>query len=206
VVALSPGNISYRAIYNDQSHPSNPPWGIWDGFSDVEKWESISGGTVITTAGPADISQVIALGPYEIAVQGTLVLGFAMIGGDILNQLRVHADSAMSVWERLVLLDMPDQPPEAVDDFYLSANYPNPFNPLTSMEIRIKYATPVKLEIYNYRGQLIRSLLDGMKESGRYTIQWDGRDQQGVDVASGLYLCRLKTPEFERARKMVLLR
>ncbi len=206
VAALNSGSISCRAIYNDENHISNPSWGIYDGFSDAEKWESISGGLTYTTAGPADISQVIAQGPYSISAGGTLTLGFAMIGGNMLNQLQVHADSARSVWEKLLLLDIPDQPMVTAENFYLSHNYPNPFNPATTLEIDIKYVTKVKLEIFDSRGQLIRSLLDEQKGSGRYKIQWDGRDQKGMDVASGLYLCRLKTPEFGQTRKMLLLR
>jgi len=207
VAALSDGSVSYRAIYNDNAHPSNPPWGLYDGFSDAEKWEAISGGTTVTTAGPADISNALALGPYSINGYGTLTIGFALLGGDNLSTLRVHADSAQAVWEKLVALNVEEPPsPEKPDRYSLSANYPNPFNPSTQIIFQIKHTSNVQLEIYNNLGQKIRSLVNGLKESGRYQVQWDGRDETGRDVASGLYLYRLKTGEFEQTRKMLLLR
>ena len=204
VAALTDGNISYRAIYNDQNDPSNPPWGIYDGFSDQEKWESISGGTVITAAGPADVSQVIALGPYSIEADSTLTLGFALLAGQKLAALRVSTDSARLVWQRLAHIDNPH--PVTIDHFYLSPNYPNPFNPGTKVNIYIKQTAHVNVDIYNSRGQLIRSLVNSVKEKGIYEIEWDGRDEKGSKVASGLYLCRLRTAEFEQTRKMLLLR
>jgi serine protease len=206
VAALTAGSISYRAIYNDQNDPANPSWGLYDGFSDQEKWESISGGTAITSAGPADVSHVIALGPYSLSADSNLILGFALLGGEKLATLRVSADSASLVWQRLLQLEVPNPPPVTVDNFYLSPNYPNPFNSGTAMDVHIKYTTPVKVDIYNSRGQLIRSLLNGVKEKGIYKITWDSRDAKGKEVASGLYLCRFKTAGFEQTRKMLLLR
>jgi hypothetical protein len=93
--------------------------------------------------------------------------------------------------------------------FSLSYNYPNPFNPAT----RIQYAvhgsqTPLRttLKIFNTRGQLVRTLVDEPKKGGTYEAIWDGRDEDGNEVASGVYLYRLESKDFSQTKKMVLLK
>jgi hypothetical protein len=98
--------------------------------------------------------------------------------------------------------------------YALHQNYPNPFNPSTSIVIDIPANdnrggdTEVKTRvvIYNMRGQLIRILMDGMKEPGRYVLNWDGRDNRGERVGSGLYLYRMEAGDFVSTRKMVIVK
>jgi hypothetical protein len=92
-------------------------------------------------------------------------------------------------------------------DNSLSANYPNPFNPLTSIDYTVKRRGHVELAIYNVAGKRIRTLVSGMKSSGQiHRVQWDGRDHNGRPVASGVYFYRLRTEGFTKTHKMVLLR
>lgn len=92
--------------------------------------------------------------------------------------------------------------------FSLGQNAPNPFNPSTT----IKFAVPegnagvVTLKVYDVRGRLVRSLVDGAKESGNYTVFWDGTNQNGQQVSSGVYFYRMVTGEFTQTRKMVMLK
>jgi hypothetical protein len=93
--------------------------------------------------------------------------------------------------------------------FSLSNNYPNPFNPIT----RIRYTlhgrqTPFRttLKIYNIRGQLVRTLVDEPKEAGTYEVSWDGRGDNGNEVASGVYLYKLQAGDFNQTKKMVLMK
>jgi len=96
-------------------------------------------------------------------------------------------------------------------DFSLRQNYPNPFNPTTTIQFRVGilgfgetiYTT---LKIYNIKGQLVRTLFDEEKLSGDYNIIWDGRDNSGKEVASGIYFYQLKTKDYTDTKKMVLLR
>ncbi|MFC1525993.1 FlgD immunoglobulin-like domain containing protein [Candidatus Latescibacterota bacterium] len=91
----------------------------------------------------------------------------------------------------------------------LHQNTPNPFNPTTT----IRYAVPggaeakaVHLRIYNAAGQQVRTLVEGPVEPGVHTVGWDGRDEGGRPVASGVYLCRLAANKHESVRRMLLLR
>jgi hypothetical protein len=99
------------------------------------------------------------------------------------------------------------------EGFSLGRNYPNPFNPSTTIPFRVKslefgVGRPVHttLKIYNILGQLVRTLVDEDKLPGRYNIVWDGKDNSGKDVGSGIYFYQLKTKDYTETKKMVLLR
>ena len=89
----------------------------------------------------------------------------------------------------------------------LLQNYPNPFNASTAIRFCLGRRTKVKLSIFNIAGQRIRQLVDEEKETGDHRVVWDGRDQDGTAVSSGVYFYRLSTADgFSSARAMVLLR
>lgn len=92
------------------------------------------------------------------------------------------------------------------DEFILRQNYPNPFNSSTVIEYQIAEKTTVRLTVFNLLGQKVRTLLDAGKSAGVYRIAWDGRDDNGNNVASGIYLYRLELPSENITRKMVLIR
>jgi hypothetical protein len=88
----------------------------------------------------------------------------------------------------------------------LSQNYPNPFNPSTTVEFVLHRKDHVEITIYNLLGQKVRVLVDEVRQAGIHQAHWDGRASNGQDVASGIYLYRLKTGSQARSKKMVLLR
>ena len=88
----------------------------------------------------------------------------------------------------------------------LMANYPNPFNPSTRIAFRLTQAGPVKLEIFDARGRLVRTLVDESLAAAEHTVVWHGRDERGRQVASGIYLYRLSTDGFQLSRRMVLMK
>jgi hypothetical protein len=90
--------------------------------------------------------------------------------------------------------------------FTLSANYPNPFNPETSIDYYIPSACHVRLDIFNVLGQHVRTLVDEDQAAGEKTVAWDSRNQRGESVTSGIYLYRLEAGEFIQSNKMVLIR
>ena len=90
--------------------------------------------------------------------------------------------------------------------FYLSQNYPNPFNPTTEIRYEVPFRDVVSLNIYNLRGELIRSLMTGIHNPGYYSITWDAKNNQGVDIASGVYIYRLDTRNRSISKKMMLMR
>jgi hypothetical protein len=90
---------------------------------------------------------------------------------------------------------------------YLENNYPNPFNPTTTIRYGVRDKARVTLRVYNVAGQLVKTLVDGVKApSPEYKVTWDGRNDRGQSVASGVYFYRLVTKDFSQTRKMVLLK
>lgn len=100
-----------------------------------------------------------------------------------------------------------DEPVASVPaTFALSQNYPNPFNPQTQIDYVVPTAAHVEVTIFNIMGQRVRTLFDGLQDSGQYTISWDGRGQSGLPLASGTYLLRLRAGDFTQVRRMQLLK
>ena len=94
-------------------------------------------------------------------------------------------------------------PPRTFD---LSQNYPNPFNPTTTIEYQLQSRDAVELIIFNQLGQRVKTVVNETQRAGLHQARWDGRNESGESVASGLYLYRLKVADFTLVRKMVLLR
>jgi hypothetical protein len=90
--------------------------------------------------------------------------------------------------------------------FFLSQNYPNPFNPATFIQYQLPEKGHVVLKIFNTIGQEARSLVNAKKEAGYYEIKWDGRDNFGNMLPSGIYLAHLQVGTFIATRKMALLK
>ncbi|GAB4372740.1 MAG: hypothetical protein Kow0042_16230 [Calditrichia bacterium] len=90
--------------------------------------------------------------------------------------------------------------------FSLEQNYPNPFNPVTTIRYQLSTASLVELTIYNLNGQKVRTLVNERKPAGNYQIQWDGRDDSGRQVASGVYLYRIRAGAFSQTKKMILMK
>ncbi len=90
--------------------------------------------------------------------------------------------------------------------YSLSKNYPNPFNPTTTIDYTIPEAGMVNLVIYNTAGQKVRTLVNQTQDAAYYKVVWDGRDDSGMSVASGIYFYRLSADKFSKIDKMTLLK
>jgi hypothetical protein len=88
----------------------------------------------------------------------------------------------------------------------LSPNYPNPFNPSTTIEYAIPAEMNVELVVYNMLGQKLKVLHSGTQKAGYHRLQWDGTNEYGSSMASGIYIYRLKTEEKVLIRKMILMK
>jgi hypothetical protein len=93
----------------------------------------------------------------------------------------------------------------------ISQNYPNPFNPETKIRFRVqglefRGQIPTTLQIYNILGQKVKTLVNEPKRAGNYEVVWDGKDDQGKEVASGIYFYQLKAGDFTETKKMILLK
>ncbi len=91
-------------------------------------------------------------------------------------------------------------------DYGLSQNYPNPFNPLTTIRFDLPRRSQVDLSVYNILGQHTATLSEGVLPFGAYEVTWDGRNEYGATVASGVYFYRLIADGFTEEKKMVLVR
>lgn len=89
--------------------------------------------------------------------------------------------------------------------FTLHPNYPNPFNPETTIGFDVPEASQVRILIYNRLGQKVRTLLDEAKRAGRYHINWNGTDDFGKKVSSGVYFYQFDTEKYNATRKMILI-
>ncbi len=92
------------------------------------------------------------------------------------------------------------------ETFDMLQNYPNPFNPQTAIVYDIAKAGQVSLSIYNVLGQKIRTLVDGLQNASRHTVQWDGKDDNGAQVTSGIYFYRIHAQGFTQVKQMLLLK
>ena len=90
--------------------------------------------------------------------------------------------------------------------FSMQPIYPNPFNPSTTISYEVAKRGPVKVTIYNVKGEMVKVLLDRVQESGNHSIVWDGSGSNGFKVSSGIYFCSVRANGSVKTRKLVLLR
>ncbi len=169
------------------------PWYIvdWIGWKLVS-WHMTNDGTG-TWLGDGNLDGTLRFD----SIQLTHVPGAAETGTVYFDDLRVVALEPVSIVhsdERLP------------DKFRLYQNYPNPFNPTTSISFTLPVESGVRLEIYNLRGEKVRSLVSGYLNSGHYTEIWNGRDENGRPVPSGVYIYRLSSDSRTLSRNMLLLK
>ena len=161
---------------------------------------TITNGTLSTTTN--------SMGAYALTLPvGTHTLTASAPGyvSQTMEDVRVDLDTFTAL--RFVLLaERHDDPPIPVVATALHGNYPNPFNPETTISYSIKEEGRVKLEIYNIKGQLLRTLLDEDHATGHYKRIFNAKDDQGRSISSGVYLIRMTAPGYQKTSKMMLMR
>ncbi len=95
---------------------------------------------------------------------------------------------------------------EVPASFSLSQNHPNPFNSETVIRYSLPGESQVKIAVYNILGQKVRTLLDGKESAGHKRVTWDGKNEKGKTISSGIYFYRMETEEFVRTKKMLYLK
>jgi hypothetical protein len=148
------------------------------------------------------------------------------IDGTILLKGQDTTSVRLPVGEHTIVLQVEDEMGKTADDTmhvivepasgidgspqglnYLDTNYPNPFNPSTTIRFGVAQRGRVTLRIFDVRGALVRTLSDEVREAGvEHRVRWDGRDDGGRSVASGVYFLHLEAQGFFEAQKLVLLR
>jgi hypothetical protein len=106
-----------------------------------------------------------------------------------------------------IALPAPVQIQTRPEAYALGNNYPNPFNPATTIKYALPEAGFVKLEVYNVVGQVVRTLVSEQQNAGRYAVQWNASDDSGYSLSSGIYFYRLQAgSSFLKVNKMLLLK
>jgi hypothetical protein len=91
-------------------------------------------------------------------------------------------------------------------NYALSQNYPNPYNPVTQITYQLPQPGVVSLKIYNVQGQLVRTLVNEYKPAGTHSISWNGRNDLGMEVSSGIYFYRIQAGSFTETKRMILIK
>ncbi|MFC1555359.1 T9SS type A sorting domain-containing protein, partial [candidate division KSB1 bacterium] len=92
------------------------------------------------------------------------------------------------------------------DEFVLEQNYPNPFNPVTKIKYHVPVTSDAAIKIYNMLGQEVRTLVSKQHVAGSYEVLWDGKNNIGHSVTSGIYIYRLEAKDFVNTKRMILIR
>lgn len=154
----------------------------WEGAS----WSAMGSGT------DYDVS---ALTAYD----NKLVAGgnFSIAGGKV--------SARLATWSKTAT-DVDDVESSVPATFLLDQNYPNPFNPTTVIKYEVPRSSHVAIDVFDVLGRQIRHLVDEDEHYGLHSVTWDGRDEFGSAVASGVYFYRLKTADRVETKKMLLLK
>jgi hypothetical protein len=199
----------YRAVHNPTFvYPSGPD----PGFQDADKFAFFSGFTVTDGPAPADWSNMITAGPFNLAAGGDVRVAFALLGASSLANLQTQADNAQARWNGGIThpcvgpagISSPQPAPVLA---LLSQNHPNPFAPATTIEYALAQSATVSLRVYDIDGNLVRELVNGRQNAApSHRVEWDGRDSAGRELANGVYFYELAGPGIRETRQMVRIR
>ncbi|MCP4567761.1 MAG: M6 family metalloprotease domain-containing protein [FCB group bacterium] len=126
--------------------------------------------------------------------------------GGYVSIVNISASGPVMTADFVVSLVAVDEETPILPQFELGQNYPNPFNPVTSISYSIQAESMVEIYIYNTLGQKVRKLVNRRYSPGNYTVIWDGTDNEGRGLPTGIYLYKLITDESSLARKMLLIK
>ncbi len=134
-----------------------------------------------------------------------VLLGFGLEAVTVDERRNAVVQRAIDLFELPVGIAEDD--PTLPEAFALHPNFPNPFNPSTTIRFDLPQQSKVTLAVYNMLGQKVRTITNTLYPAGRHQVVWDGTDQSGNPVASGVYIYRISTNNgFSKAQKMMLLK
>jgi len=132
-------------------------------------------------------------------------------GDIVVLRFRMYTDGAVTAWgwaidNVIVSTDYVTAVGDLPAAMALDQNYPNPFNPKTTIAFNLDRTGPVKLQVFDVSGRLVRTLVNETRAAGPYRVDWDGKDNAGRAAAAGLYMYRLAAGDFVQQKKMTLLK
>jgi len=123
-----------------------------------------------------------------------------------ISAFRENYTVAQEIYVPLLVLDIDEENKLLPDRFYLEQNYPNPFNPTTTISFSLDKRSDVHLEIINILGRTVKAYSLSSVSTGEHSLNWDGLDNDGQEVPSGVYLYRLTAGDNRQSRKMILMK
>ncbi len=197
VALISGSNYGFYAINNDGTGGS---FSIYDGYSDSEKWTSLSSGlSGRLSGGPADISCVVSSGPYNINTDDSIDVAFVIAASETDQGLTNAVENARNKWNAIT--SVKETGGDLPVSFRLEQNYPNPFNPATVIRYSVPENGPVSLKIFDITGKEIRTLIHADQNAGNYEARFDA-----LNLSSGVYFYELRAAGHMKRMKMMLIK
>lgn len=193
---ISGTNYSFKPIANDGSAGGI---NVYDGFTDAEKWTTLSSGIVAGQIGAGDISHVTGGGPYNIAPGDSIDVAFALAASNSDADLDQAISNARGKWTGIT--SFKDFGNELPGSFALGQNFPNPFNPETVVRYALPVAGNTVVTVYNSLGQKVATLVNEFKEAGNHQVSFNA-----ANLPSGLYFYKLESGTYSAVKKMMLLK
>ncbi|KAB2924907.1 MAG: T9SS type A sorting domain-containing protein [Bacteroidetes bacterium] len=159
-----------------------------------------------------DMSIFSSVGPYNLAAGDTVTAGIGLVVGnslqELLNNARAAQKEAVTTYgvTLQVLTGVGGGESAIPTAFALEQNYPNPFNPSTTIRFALPNDASVKLTVYDILGREVRSLVNTDMNAGFHQVVWNGRNNNGSTVASGVYIYRVEAGSFISTKKMMLMK
>ncbi len=200
------GNIATAFAIDNAATGIGLNFGIYDGYSATEKIRSLKGGRSITNISDKDVSTVVSSGPYHIMPSQKVVVGFLYAYGNTLEELRAQVAAARALkWIDItppgMVLSDENETPEVPFTTSISGNYPNPFNPTTTISFELAQSGQINLSVYNVLGQRVAQMFNGYRAAGRYNESFDASR-----LGSGVYFVRMHTGSAVYTHKMTLIK
>ena len=161
---------------------------------------------IITPAGTFD-SCLVVLFDSPIAVDDAAIYCFAPNVGIVYFLLDIHPSQQVSLLSAIVngqILSVDE--PELVNNYILLDNYPNPFNPTTTIQYELSQRSDIQITIYDLLGRKVTTIVSEIQEAGYKSVIWDATNSNGQPVSAGVYLYRIKAGDFVQTKKMILLK
>ncbi|MFO8144247.1 MAG: carboxypeptidase regulatory-like domain-containing protein [Candidatus Syntrophosphaera sp.] len=179
-------------------------------YTDQYGLERFKVGVSTTGTDPADFTIISGANYIEAPTDWTeYTYDISSYDGDVYAGIQCVSNDAFIFFVDDVLVtggtpnDDPNAPVVATE---LRGNYPNPFNPETTIRYSVKEAMPVTLNIYNVKGQLVKTLVKDVREAGNYSVVWNGRDNNNQTVSSGVYYFKMNAGKYSNTKKMILMK
>jgi len=176
-------------------------------YSEQIKWAHISGGVNEESAIGADVSTYAGIGPVDIPAGDSVSFGIVVLAASSAPEMDYVAGEMKNFWDTHFPEDLGNETDASLPyEFALHQNYPNPFNPVTNIRFDIPEESHVSMDIYNLVGQKVRTLFSGNVEAGFHSVQWNGTNDDGEELASGMYIYRMRSNKFTSVKKLVLMK